>query len=226
MKALITGATRGIGRAICEHLAAKAYDLTIISRNEKDLQNLATDLVEIGAGEVNYFAADLSSSADRQELITSLDQDFNLLVNNVGLYDMTVTSEIFSGKMHEQLSINFYPALDITNALIPSIKSKNGMIVFIGSVAAKTLIKEAAAYSLSKSILSNYVELLQKEHKGTGLKVAEIIPGPVNTSSWDGIEAPKEEFVQTRDVVEAFNTIISTNKNINIDRIEISSVKH
>lgn len=226
MKALVTGATRGIGEAISRELASRAYDLLIIARNESDLQRLATDLVELGAVEVEYIATDLSSTSDRAEVLESLSGDFDVLVNNLGIYDMTPVNEITSGLMHQQFCTNFYPAIDITQKLIPSLSERKGNIIFISSVAAENLIDEAAAYSLSKAVLKDYIQLLRRNLKPSGVKVSEIIPGPVNTSSWDGIEAPKDEFIQTEDIVAVLRTILSSDKRISIDKININSIKH
>ena len=226
MKALITGATRGIGEAISKELASRAYDLLIIARNESDLQRLAADLVDLGAGQVEYIAADLSSTSDRSDVLNSLSGDFDVLVNNLGVYDMTPVNQITSGLMHKQFCTNFYPAIDITQKLVPSLIERKGNIIFISSVAAENLVDDAAAYSLSKAVLKDYIELLRRNIKSQGVKVSEIIPGPVNTSSWDDVEAPKDEFIQTEDIVAVLRTIISSDKRISIDKININSIKH
>jgi short-subunit dehydrogenase len=227
VKVLITGATRGIGRAIANEFAEKAYDLVIVSRNEKDLLEAAGDLIEIGANNVEYIVADLTKPSEKAELLESLDTPIDVLINNMGAYDVTSTEELSSGILHSQFSANLYPAIDITNHVLKGMKEKGtGNIIFIGSVAADNLIEEASAYSIAKLALSAYADLLRKKMKGSNIKIAEIIPGAVNTSSWDGIDAPTHEFIPTRDIVEVMKIILSTSKQVQIDKIYLNPVKH
>ena len=65
--------------------------------------------------------------------------------------------------------------------------------------------------------------MIREELKSSPIRISEIIPTAVNTSSWDGIEAPKEQFLQTTDIAEAFKSIIFAHPNVSVDRIQISS---
>lgn len=224
MKALITGATRGIGKAIAECLAKEVYEIVLVARSEADLITLAGELVEKGSPYVEYVAVDLSTSKGRADLIGSLEGDLDLLVNNIGLFHEVNADQISSGVLHEQMCANVYPAIDLSHAVLDSMKAKSsGSIVFIGSIVSETNLAYAAAYTLTKSLLSNYVEMIREELKSSPIRISEIIPTAVNTSSWEGIQAPKDQFLQTTDIVEAFKSIIFAHPNVSVDRIQISS---
>lgn len=224
MKALITGATRGIGKAISEFLASEGYELILIARSEEVLISLAGELVELGSPYVEYIAADLSTSQGRADVLDVLEGDVDLLINNLGIFHEVEVNQISSGILHEQMCKNVYPAVDLTQSVYNQMLDKNrGTIIFIGSITSEVPMAHASAYTLSKSLLSNYVSMLQNQSKQTRVRVSEIIPSAINTSSWDGIEAPKEQFLQEADLVAAVKSIIFADSNVVIDRIQLSS---
>lgn len=224
MKALVTGATRGVGRAIAEFLAREGYELILIARSEDILIDLAGSLVELGSPYVEYLSADLGTSQGRLDVLNSLEGDIDLLINNLGVFHQIESSQISSGILHKQMCLNVYPAIDLTQAIYNQmIQKEAGMIIFIGSITSEAPMAHASAYSLAKGLLSNYVRMIQEESKKNKVRISEIIPAAINTSSWDGIDAPKEQFLQERDVVAAVKSIIFADSNVVVDRIQLSS---
>lgn len=224
MKALITGASRGIGRAIAHYLASEGYELILIARGEDSLVELAGILVEEGSPYVEYIVADLSTSQGRADVLSALEGDIDLLINNLGIFHEIEVNQISSGVLHDQMCKNVYPAIDLTQVIYNQMLEKNqGTIIFIGSITSEVPMAHASAYTLSKSLLSNYISMLQEHAKTNRLRVSEIIPSAVNTSSWDGIEAPKEQFLQEADLVAAVKSVIFADSNVVIDRVQLSS---
>ena len=123
-------------------------------------------------------------------------------------------------QVNRMLAINFKAAFSITQGLLNVFKSqKSGTIINIGSIVTEQPRKDISAYTISKFALQGYTKVLTDELKDFGIKVTEIIPGSINTSSWDGIEAPKEEFVQTKDLIDATEMILKSSLGANFEQI-------
>lgn len=226
MRALITGATRGIGRAVAHALAKEGYDLALSARSLSDLEDLRQELRGIYPHlEVIARSADLTESYDIDALAKTILLHWgsiDVLVNNVGAYSMGRLGEGDRKAMENSLKTNFFSAYHLTLPLLPTFKEQaRGHIFNIGSIVTHEPRVEAATYTIAKFALQGFTKVLAEELRDHGVKVTSILPGSVNTSSWDGIEAPKERFVQPGDVATTLVSALSLSSGAWIEELII-----
>ena len=123
-------------------------------------------------------------------------------------------------QVEKLLNVNFKATFNITQAYLNDFKNQqSGSIINIGSIVTEQPRKDIAAYTISKFALQGYTKLLCDELKDFGVKVTEVISGSINTSSWDGIDAPKQDFVQPADIVNTIKMVINSSKGANFEQI-------
>lgn len=221
MDILITGGSRGLGFAIAKFALTLGGKVGIISNN---LERLEQAKAELGA-DLHIFSCDFANPDNLINLLPTIQNTFpkvDMLVNNVGYFDMAELEETRLTLVEEMMNINFKTAFTLTQAYLGCFKhQKSGFIFNIGSIVTKHPRKDVAAYTISKFALSGYTKLLIDDLKDDHVKVTEIIPGSINTTSWDGIDAPKEDFVQVEDIVESIKMVINSSKGANFEEILI-----
>ena len=220
MNFIITGASKGLGKEFAKFASKFGGTVGIISSNQEKLKNVAEKLKDCN---VITYAFDLAAPEGIEPLINELKSDFekiDVLINNVGAFEMGNLEETTINQVNKLLSINFKAAFSITQSFLGKFKTqKQGTIINIGSIATEQPRKDISAYTISKFALQGYTKVLTDDLKDYGIKVTEIIPGSINTSSWDGIEAPKEEFVQPKDIVDAVEMVLNSSKGANFEQI-------
>ncbi|MGD1843971.1 MAG: SDR family oxidoreductase [Salibacteraceae bacterium] len=226
MRALITGATRGIGRAVAHALAKEGYDLAITARSLSDLEDLRQELRGIYPHlEIIARSADLMEHYDIDALAQTVVQHWggvDVLVNNVGAYTLGRLGENEPRELETSLKVNLLSAYKLTLPLLPAFKAQgSGHIFNIGSIVTRQPRVEAANYTIAKFALDGFTKVLAEEMRDHGVKVCSILPGSVNTSSWDGIEAPKETFVQPEDVARSIVAAIHLSSGAWIEELVI-----
>lgn len=221
MNILITGGSRGLGLALAKYSSTLGGKVGIISNNQERLKSVAA---EIDAS-VETYSCDFSNPDNLIHLLPQIKSDFpnvDIIINNVGYFDMGTLQETELTLVEEMLNINFKAAFLLTQAYLSNFKKQEqGFIFNIGSIVSKFPRKDMAAYTISKFALNGYSKLLTDELKDYNVKVTEIIPGSINTTSWDGIDAPKEDFVQVQDIVDAVHMVINSSKGANFEEILI-----
>lgn len=226
MKAIITGASRGLGKDIACFLAQKGFSLVLISSNNELLSSLKKDLEHQYSVEIEVLACDFTNSSQIQNLainLTNSIKQIDLLINNVGIFEMGGIEDSSIDQLQKLLKVNLEAAFTITKSVISALKTqKSGHIFNIGSIVTQLPKKEAANYTISKMAFHGFTEVLRDELKDYEVKVTELIPGSINTSSWDGIDdVPKEKFIQTKDIIDAIWTCYQANPLVNWEQIVI-----
>tara|TARA_B100001769_G_C21979559_1_gene526721 strand:+ start:103 stop:792 length:690 start_codon:yes stop_codon:yes gene_type:complete len=220
MNFIITGASKGLGKEFARFASKFGGTIGIIASNQERLKNTAEELKDCS---VITYTCDFTDSEAIKALTNELKSDFkqiNVVINNVGAFEMGTLEETDIEQVNRMLAINFKAAFSITQSFLTVFKSqKHGNIINIGSIVTEQPRKDISAYTISKFALQGYTKVLTDELKDFGIKVTEIIPGSINTSSWDGIEAPKEEFVQTKDIVDAIEMILKSSIGANFEQI-------
>lgn len=207
MNAIITGATKGIGRAIAEKLAAKGFNLGICSRNEVDLEETKAALKKInGEVEVHTFKADLSKKDDVLKFgafcLKSFDK-IDALINNAGLYIGGMVMKEEDGALEQMIETNLYSAYHLTRKLAPEmVKAKSGYIINMASIASLIAYPNGGSYSISKFALRGFSMVLREELKESGIKVTTIMPGATWSNSWAGVDLPESRLMQANDIAE------------------------
>lgn len=220
MNFIITGASRGLGKEFAKFASKFGGIVGIIATNQELLKEVASELE--GCSVITY-ACDFTEPDSVDALVNELKSDFesvDVLINNVGAFEMGELAETSLGQVDKMLDINFKAAFSITQGFLEKFKSqKSGFIFNIGSIITESPRKDISAYTISKFALQGYTKVLCDDLKDFNVKVTEIIPGSINTSSWEGIEAPKEEFVQPLDIVSAAEMVMNSSKGANFEQL-------
>jgi short-subunit dehydrogenase len=225
MIALITGASKGLGKSIATYFASRDYDLILLARNFDALIEIKGEFEKKYNNKTYVYDVDV---ADKEHLFSTLNkinksfQVIDVLVNNVGIYQpdeiQTENEEFFELTLNVNLKAAYY----LTQNLLPKILKSNTKHIFnICSVLSKDVRTGAASYTISKHALKGFNDVLREELRDNKVKVTAIYPGSINTSSWEGIIAPVNEFVQPEDIVNCIDASLKTSKNANIEEIVI-----
>ncbi|ARS41078.1 short-chain dehydrogenase [Sphingobacteriaceae bacterium GW460-11-11-14-LB5] len=225
MKAVITGATKGIGRAIAIKFAQNGYDLVLVARGLNELEKLKQELTPYGNA-VFTQAADCSVKEEVYAFLNStainLDQ-VDVLVNNVGIFLpgslLDEDDETFEKQQHLNTNAGYY----ISKFFGRKMRSaKRGHIFNICSVASKAPVKNGGSYSVTKAAMLSLNHVLRQELAPHNVKVTAFLPGSTKTSSWEGTTIPDEKFVQPEDIAETLFTILNLSKGVNVDEVLIT----
>ena len=127
----------------------------------------------------------------------------DVLVNNASLYSEGNLFSEEAGTMETMMNTNVYSAYALVRGLVPGmVKAKSGYVFNICSVLSREPRTQAASYTVSKFALLGLSKTLAEEVRDHGVKVTAILPGSTNTPSWDGLDVPREQFVQPEDVAD------------------------
>lgn len=225
--ALVTGATRGIGRAIAEQLAAQGYDLLLVSRSEKDLAGMKSGLqVLYPEMDVRYYPADLSDLDQiRQVGDWAVEKAPVVFVSNAGIFTPVSLLNEAEDSFLPQFYLNYYAAHSLSIKIARKMKQvRQGHLFIISSTASRQPVK-AGTYTVTKFALNGLTHVLRSELREAGIKVTEIIPGSTRTSSWDGTDHPEERFVKPQEIAKAVGLCLEMGAGTNIEEIVIKPQK-
>ena len=182
--AIVTGASSGIGKCIALQLAQLNYSLVITGRNEKNLQDVKKQIEKLGA-DCLVVVCDLGGEDIPLQLINKTIAHFgqlDLLINNAGVASATKIAETSIDIWDQVFKINARAPFLLCKEAVPHLKkSKNPIIINIGSVVGFKGYCGQGAYAASKHALTGFTKVLAKEVQEDGIKVHLISPGGVNT---------------------------------------------
>jgi 3-oxoacyl-[acyl-carrier protein] reductase len=182
--ALVTGAGRGIGRAIAIALAREGARLTVVSRTASELDSLVSELESLGARGI-AFAGDLRSRSACDAAVAAAVSNFGglqLLVNNAGVGQFATVEETDDQTWDDVIGTNLTAVFRLTRTAIPHLARHGGQIVMISSLAGQNPIAGMATYCASKAALDHFTTCLMLEVRPKGIRVTTIAPGSVDTS--------------------------------------------
>lgn len=183
--ALITGASKGIGKSIAEVLAAKGKNLLLISRSEQALQELRSSIMNRYKVHVEYLALDLSAADAVQQVASwyiSNGYHIDVLVNNAGYGLWGPFEKLPIEKHQEMLQLNMLTVVELTHALLPELKSQSpSFILNVASTAAYQAVPTLSLYAASKSFILLFTRGIRLELKGSGVSASCLCPGPTST---------------------------------------------
>lgn len=222
---LVTGASRGIGRAIAARLSSGDTHLLIHGRDEKALAETA-EIIKQKGGQSSVIIADLSASDGCEKLLESVgDGSIDMLVNNAGVGIAKPVEELTLEDLQKTLAVNVTAPFLITQGLLRQMK-RGSSIVNILSTASKNVFTDFSVYCMSKFALKGFSDTLREELRPRGIRVIGVYPGSVDTSIWDNIpgEWPRERMMKPEDVAEAVAYAISCPASVLVEDITIGNL--
>ena len=206
MNVLITGASRGIGKAIAEIFAANGKDLFLSSRNEVALYKATEELqTKYPSVSIRAKAFDLSDKQQAKELgswcLKYVVPD--IIINNAGLFEPGSVHNEPEGLLESQLAINLYSAYHLTRTLLPKMmERRSGHIFNMCSIASLHAYHNGGAYSISKYAMHGFSKNLREEMKPHHIKVTAIHPGAVLTDSWGDYDNSSKRIMEAEDIAK------------------------
>ncbi len=206
MTVIITGASKGIGKAIAEKFTATGNQLLVCSRSENDLKTLSEELIQrYPQCTVHAKAADLSIKKQAQSF-GGWCLDFgipDIVVNNAGLFLPGSVYNEADGILEKMITVNLYSAYHLTRILLPPMmQAKQGHIFNICSVASLNAYENGGSYSISKFAMLSFSKNLREEMKPYNIKVTAVMPGAVYTDSWSGSNIDLKRIMEVNDIAE------------------------
>lgn len=207
MNIVITGASKGLGRAMAEKFAAQGHHLFLCSRNEVDLYKTMEELLTCyPTVKIKAKARDLSKKEEAQEFaawVLNNGYVIDVLINNAGSF---IPGSIYNepeGSLEQMLAVNLYSAYYVTRMLLPQMmERKAGHIFNICSIASLQAYANGGAYSVSKFAMLGFSKNLREEMKPYHIKVTSVLPGAVYTNSWSGSEIDPKRIMEATDIAE------------------------
>jgi short-subunit dehydrogenase len=183
--ALITGGSKGIGRAMAYHLAKKKLNLLLVARSESLLKEVSIELRNKFPIDVRYLCIDLAGENAAEiifEWVTAENIPVNILINNAG-YGLSGGFEKYSASSHaEMMHVNMVSLVKLTSLFLPMLKQQpQSYILNMASNAAYQAVPFLGTYAASKSFVVSFSRALQYELKKTNVSVTCISPGGANT---------------------------------------------
>ncbi|WP_314037848.1 mycolate reductase [Dietzia sp. CH92] len=182
-RAVVTGASSGIGMALATELARRGHSLIVVARSEGILRNLKTRLEAEYGVSVEVSPCDLGNPAERQPLLDELaGREISILCNNAGIATFGPVADLDPAYEKQQVQVNAVACHDLVLAVLPGmVQRRAGAILNVGSAAGNMPIPNNATYAATKAFLNTFSESLRGELKGTGVNVTLLAPGPVRT---------------------------------------------
>ncbi|HEY4130612.1 MAG TPA: SDR family NAD(P)-dependent oxidoreductase [Gemmatimonadaceae bacterium] len=221
-RAIITGASRGIGRAIALRLA-RDYEIVAVARSDDELESLAEE-IEAAGGLCRPRAVDVTDPEAVQAALADIEP--RVLINNAGVGVIKPFMELTREEWMRMVNVNVNALYDVTRAVVPGmIRRQAGHIVIIGSISGRSAYIGGTCYSATKAAVNAFSESLMLELREHGVKVSVVTPGGVNTS-FNGETGGSEGSwkLTADDVAETVAHVLDTPPNVLVHRVEVRTL--
>jgi NAD(P)-dependent dehydrogenase (short-subunit alcohol dehydrogenase family) len=183
--AIVTGGSKGIGRAIAGSLAGAGADVVLCSRNEKEAVQAATDIAESAAGRAMGMSCDVRDPNDVRRLVEAAINKYgglDILIANAGVGTFAPIDELPADEWRATIETNLSGVYHCCHQAVPHLKKRGaGWIITIGSLAGRYAIAGGTAYNASKFGLVGFTEALMLDVRQQGIRVSCVMPGTVDT---------------------------------------------
>jgi NADP-dependent 3-hydroxy acid dehydrogenase YdfG len=215
--ALVTGASRGIGRAIATQLAGQ-YDLILVARDHERLENVAATCRELGA-QVRTLILDVADGPGTAAALAGLHVD--VLVNNAGVAVLKPFLELTAEEWHRQVDVNVNALYHVTRAVLPGMVQRGrGHVCIIGSTAGRNTFVGGTCYTGTKHFVMGFAESLMLEVRDAGVGVSVITPGSVATDLFpDGTNLTW--MLEPQNVADAVAFAVNAPPHMLVHRLEV-----
>jgi 3-hydroxy acid dehydrogenase/malonic semialdehyde reductase len=217
--AVVTGASRGIGRAIALLLATD-YEIVAVARSDEALESLAQE-IEARGGSCHPRTVDVT---DPDAVTAALaDVDAQVLINNAGVGTLKPMLELTREQWTQMVDVNFNALFDVTRSVLPGmIRRGSGHVVFIGSIAGRSAFVGGSCYAATKHAVMAMAECLMLEVREHGVKVSVVNPGGVATEFGGSGDAGWK--LAADDVAASVAHVLDTPPNVLVHRLEVRAL--
>ncbi len=224
--ALVTGATRGIGRAIAERLLDDGARVAVCGRSAESVSRTVEELSRRYGGEVMGETADVSRLEDVTRLFARVDERFgrlDILVNNAGAGVFKSVAELSPEDWHRMIDLNLTGVYYCCHAALPRFKKlpEGGYVIQIGSLAGRNPFAGGAAYNASKFGLIGFSEAMMLDHRHDNVRVSTIMPGSVDTSFGGAASSGGDWKIAPEDVAQVVVALLQMPRRTLISRVEM-----
>jgi len=223
--AVVTGATKGIGRAIADALAAHGCNVVVAARHEADCVKVAAEITAHGRGAAHGVACDVRQSSHCERLMRAALERFgrlDILINNAGIGGFKPVEEMTADHWDSVIETNLSGVFYCTHAALPHLKRADASwVINIGSLAGKNAFPGGGAYNASKFGLIGFSEALMQEVRHDGVRVSYIMPGSVATD-FEGSATPSAAWmIQPEDIAQVVIDLLEMPARTLPSRVEV-----
>ena len=222
--AVVTGGTRGIGRAISERLLRDGATVALCGRTRASAERAAAELSQATGGEALGIAADVSRLEDVRRFFETVAERFpglDVLVNNAGAGAFASVDRLTPAEWHSMIDLNLTGVFYCCHYALPLIKQRGGgFVINISSLAGKNPFAGGAAYNASKFGLNGFSEAMMLDLRYDKIRVSYIMPGSVDTDF--GGQAGRSEWkIAPEDVAEVAAMLLRMPERTLVSRVEM-----
>jgi len=206
--ALVTGAGRGIGRAIALAFAGEGAAVALVARSRADLAGVAAEIRERG-GRALAVPADVTQDAAVESVVENVAGELgrlDILVTSAGTASFAPVADSKPGDWDAMLALNLRAVMVCCRAALPTMmRQRSGTILNLASIAAKRALPGSAVYTATKMAVIGFSRVLAEELRPHGVRVGVLVPGAVDTPLWDslGSSPPRDKMLRPEDVARA-----------------------
>jgi 3-hydroxy acid dehydrogenase / malonic semialdehyde reductase len=219
--AVVTGASRGIGRAVAVRLSSE-FEIIAAARSRPELNTLCAQIRADG-GSCTAIEVDL---ADRGAVARAFDGiNADVLINNAGVGSLKPFLELTPDEWHRMVDVNLNALYHVTRALLPGMVARgSGHVIMIGSIAGRSAFAGGSGYVATKHAVAGFAECLMLEARDHGVKVSVVNPGSVATSFGSERGGPKPWALAPEDVAESVAHILAAPANVLVRTVEVRAL--
>ncbi|MGR8921126.1 MAG: SDR family oxidoreductase [Gammaproteobacteria bacterium] len=214
--ALVTGASRGIGRAIAARLAGMGYRLLLLARDRNALDETAREC-RLSGVEVQTSAGDLADEAYVRAAVRTATDAFgavDVLINNAGAARREAVQDADLAAWRGVMALNFDAVLNLTRQVLPGmIERRSGAVINVSSISGRSTNAGGGVYCASKHALNGLAGCLYEDVRDYGIKVSTIMPGYVDTALTEGLDLVAGNMIRPEDVADSVAYVLSASAN-------------
>lgn len=226
--ALVTGAGKGIGKAVAIRLASEGVHVGLLARTRTDLESLAGALTKSSDIRVGVATADVSNRTEVETAVAELKKDlgpFDILINNAGIAKFGSVSDMDPEDWERIVKVNLFGTYYVTRSVLRDMMTRNtGSIINVGSTAGQRGSATTSAYSASKFGVIGFSESLMQEARKHNIRVTALTPSTVNTELATNIGlkiGDEDRMMQPEDVAELVISILKLPERVFVNQAGI-----
>ena len=219
---LITGASRGIGRAIARKIAAPGRELLLHGRDQEALVEVYSE-VEAAGAKPAIFVCDLTRPEEIEKMVEKIGKaPLHVLINNAGVAVVKPLGDISLEEWQNSVDVNITAPFLLMQNLAP-LMPEGATIINILSIAARTGFPEWSSYSMSKFAMEGFSQSVREELRPLGIRVVNVYPAATDTEIWDDVEGdwPRENMLPAEEVAEAVAFALERPSSVLVENISV-----